>query len=184
MTAAPGHRDDLRLGLLGGCIVALILAGLLLHRPGADNVGSVLLVDLFVAVTGVAALAFLLAVALVLRRGNGRSSLLLVLAVAAAMRVGPLLAPPFLSSDLYRYVWDGRVQRAGINPYRFIPADPALVPLRDRAIYPHVNRRDYAPTIYPPAAQLLFRAIAAVEQTPLAVKLAAVLFEALSRLRR
>ncbi len=180
MTAAPDRRDHRRLAFLGGCIVALILVGLLLHRPGADNVGSVLLVDLFVAVTGVAALAFLLATAVVLRGDDGRGSLLLVLAVAAAMRVGPLLAPPFLSSDLYRYVWDGRVQGAGINPYRFIPADPVLVPLRDRTIYPHVNRRDYAPTIYPPAAQLLFRAIATVSQTPLGVKLAAVLFEALA----
>ena len=33
---------------------------------------------------------------------------------------------PFLSSDIYRYVWDGRVQAAGINPYAYVPADAAL----------------------------------------------------------
>jgi alpha-1,6-mannosyltransferase len=178
MTGA--RQADRLLTLAGGGIIVLVLAGLLLHRPGAENVGSIALVDLFVVVTGAAALLFLFASALVLRHGGGRSTLALVLVVAALMRIGPLLAPPFLSSDLYRYVWDGRVQQAGINPYRFIPADPALAPLRDRSIYPHINRRDYAPTIYPPAAQFLFRSVAGISQTPLAIKLAAVLFEALA----
>ena len=161
-----------------------MLCGLALHRPGAPNVGSIPLVNGFVALLAAAGLVFLLACAIVLRQPYGptneRRTLFIVLAVAALMRVGPLLAPPFLSSDLYRYVWDGRVQRAGINPYRYIPADPALAALRDRAIYPHVNRRDYAPTIYPPVAQLLFRAVASVSQTPLAMKSAAVLMECLA----
>ncbi len=178
------RRDDLALSLLGVLIVVLILSGLALHRPGAVSVGSIPLVNGFVALLAAAGLVFLLAARLVLRRpldpGRDRRTLVLVLAVAALMRAGPLLAPPFLSSDLYRYVWDGRVQRAGINPYRFIPADPALARLRDRAIYPHVNRREYAPTIYPPAAQLLFRAVASVSQTPLAMKSAAVLMECLA----
>ena len=56
------------------------------------------------------------AVATVLR-GVPPRAVWLVIAVAAALRIGPLLAPPFLSSDVYRYVWDGRVQAAGINPY-------------------------------------------------------------------
>ncbi|WP_428375233.1 glycosyltransferase 87 family protein [Lichenicoccus sp.] len=178
------RRDDLALSLLGILIVALILCGLALHRPGAPSVGSIPLVNGFVALLAAAGLVFLLACSLVLRRppgrGTGRRTLLIVLVVAALMRAGPLLAPPFLSSDLYRYVWDGRVQRAGINPYRFIPADAALSALRDEAIYPHVNRRDYAPTIYPPVAQLLFRAVASVSQTALAMKSAAVLMECLA----
>jgi hypothetical protein len=33
--------------------------------------------------------------------------------------------------DLYRYVWDGRVQAAGLNPYSYAPADPELAALRD-----------------------------------------------------
>ena len=75
------------------------------------------------------------------------------------MRLMVMLSPPFLSSDLYRYVWDGRVQAAGINPYLYIPADPALAGLRDTAIFPHINRADYAPTIYPPVAQAIFLAV-------------------------
>ena len=180
----PDRRDDLVLAGLGILIVTLVLCGLALHRPGAESVGSIPLVDGFVALLAAAGVVFLLACAIVLRRpcgpGHERSRLLVVLAIAGLMRAGPLLAPPFLSSDLYRYIWDGRVQRAGINPYRFIPADPALATLRDRAIYPHVNRRDYAPTIYPPAAQLLFRAVASISETPLAMKSAAVLMECLA----
>jgi len=48
----------------------------------------------------------------------------LLLATATA------LAPPYLSTDVYRYVWDGRVLGAGINPYRYIPTDPGLAQAR------------------------------------------------------
>ena len=67
--------------------------------------------------------------------------------------------PPFLSTDIFRYVWDGQVQAAGINPYRYVPAAPELAPLRDAMVYPNINRADYAPTIYPPAAQMFFLAV-------------------------
>ena len=69
---------------------------------------------------------------------------------------GRLSAPPYLSTDIYRYVWDGRVIAAGINPYRYIPADPHLEGLRDPEIFPQINRANYAPTIYPPAARRSF----------------------------
>ena len=72
------------------------------------------------------------------------------------MRVRGLLAPPYLSNDLYRYVWDGRVAAAGINPYRYVPADDHLAALRDAAIFPFINRATYAPTIYPPIAESIF----------------------------
>jgi alpha-1,6-mannosyltransferase len=67
-----------------------------------------------------------------------------VLGLAIALRALLLTAPPILSTDIYRYVWDGRVQAAGIDPYRYIPADPALASLRDPVVYPQINRADYA----------------------------------------
>lgn len=82
--------------------------------------------------------------------------LVFILALAIALRIYALSFHPFLSTDVYRYVWDGSVQAAGINPYRFVPADPALVQLRDAAIYPNINRADYAVTIYPPVAEFFF----------------------------
>ena len=106
---------------------------------------------------------YLGAVVLTWRGGLSQRALIAVLAVAALMRLGVLLAPPYLSNDINRYVWDGRVEAAGINPYRYIPADPHLVTLRDETVFPSVNRSDYAPTIYPPLACLLYTSDAADE---------------------
>ena len=161
-------------------MLGLILFGLSLHVPHADSVGSVSLTNRFVGVMAVAGVVYLVACALVLRAGMPRGAIWLVLAAALAMRLPVLIAPPFLSSDIYRYVWDGRVQQAGINPYRYIPAAPALAGLRDAAIYPHINRRTYAPTIYPPMAQVIYRAVASVAQSVRAVKIAMVGFECLT----
>jgi len=88
-----------------------------------------------------------------------------------------LFSPLLLSSDLYRYVWDGRVQRAGINPYRYPPAADALLPLRDTTIYPHINRPELI-TIYPPGAQMLFTLITTVVSDSVrGMKAAIVLFD-------
>jgi len=177
----PGLIQMTALAASGAAILGLTLTGLSLHLPHADSVGSIQRTNLVVAIAACAGLFYLVACAHVLRlRTPPRGALWLVLGVALALRLPVLLAPPFLSSDLYRYVWDGRVQAASINPYRYIPADPALAGLRDQAIYPHINRRDYAPTIYPPMAQVIFRAVAAISQSALAIKIAMVGFECLA----
>jgi alpha-1,6-mannosyltransferase len=102
-----------------------------------------------------------------------------VLGVAVALRMLLLTVPPTLSSDIYRYVWDGRVQANGINPYRYIPADPALASLRDAVIYPQINRADYARTIYPPFAQMAFAAVGRIWDSVMGMRLAMLGFEAL-----
>jgi hypothetical protein len=104
----------------------------------------------------------------------------LILLFAALLRLPPLLSPPVLSDDVHRYVWDGRVQAAGINPYRHVPAAPELEPLRDDGIYPRINRRDYAPTIYPPAAQLHFLAATRISESVAWMKASMVAWEALA----
>lgn len=177
------QRSDWRLAAwtcAGLLLAALTLLGLGLHVPHADSVGSVGRTNRFVALAAGAGAVYLLACALVLRGEPPRGAVWMVLGIALALRLPVLLAPPFLSSDVYRYVWDGRVQLAGINPYRHIPADPALLGLRDAAIYPHINRRDYAPTIYPPMAQAIYRAIASICQSVRAFKMAMVGFECLA----
>jgi hypothetical protein len=114
----------------------------------------------------------------VVRRDGARQSLFLILAVAALLRLAVLPALPYLSTDIYRYVWDGRVAAAGINPYFYVPNDPHLAWLRDAAIYSHINRGNYAPTIYPPAAQLMFRLAAGLGSTVFSVKCVMVAAEA------
>ncbi len=102
------------------------------------------------------ALLYLVAVWVVLNRPANRCTLAVILTTAVGCRLICLFSPPFLSTDIFRYVWDGWVQAAHINPYRYIPADAHLAFLRDLNIYPHINRREYAHTIYPPGSQILF----------------------------
>jgi hypothetical protein len=79
----------------------------------------------------------------------------LLLGVALIARLGLVWHDPVLSDDLYRYVWEGRVFAAGFNPFVDAPASSALSSLRDAEIWPFINHPEI-PTIYPPAAQLLF----------------------------
>jgi alpha-1,6-mannosyltransferase len=114
------------------------------------------------------------------RPGAERTALAAILVAAALFRGIALFSPQLLSSDAYRYVWDGRVQAAHFNPYRYIPADPALMSLRDTSIYPNINRADYAHTIYPPTAQLAFLAIERMSDGILAMKLGMLIFDGLT----
>ncbi len=167
-----------KLVLFGAILITLTLAGLSLHRPaGAITMPSPRATDIFVGLMAAAGCVYLLAVRVVLRTSPPRLAAWLVLAVALALRLSVLFAPPFLSSDVFRYVWDGKVQTAGINPYRYVPADPVLAPLRDTAVYPLVNRAEYARTIYPPAAQAVFALVARIDPSVLAMKATMVAFE-------
>ena len=174
------------LGALGLLITAMVVGGLLTRMAGdagSMDRGRTLA---YVGFSAGAGLFYAAAVLLTQRRSlPWRPALIVVLVAAAAMRVLTAAAPPLLSTDLYRYVWDGRVQAAGINPYAYLPADPALAALRDtgagpEAIYPNINRADTAPTIYPPAAQALFAAIGLTWPTIWGVKAAMLAFDALA----
>ncbi len=117
---------------------------------------------------------------LAIKARAARSTLIIVIVFAALFRLSLLFSPPYLSDDIYRYVWDGRVQAAGINPYRYIPADSALAQLQDKEIYPRINRKDYARTIYPPAAEAVFFLTTRISETVTWMKATMVLFEALA----
>ena len=107
-----------------------------------------------------------------------RSTLVVILIGGALFRfVLVPLDPPRLSTDIYRYIWDGRVQGAGINPYLYLPVDPRLKSLRDDSIYPNINRKTYAHTIYPPVAQIFFLVVTRVTQTVPGFKAVVVLID-------
>jgi hypothetical protein len=111
---------------------------------------------------------------------TARIDLAIIVGFAVLFRLLALASPLILSSDLYRYVWDGRVQRAGINPYRYPPEADALAALRDDAIYPRVHRPALT-TIYPPVAQMLFTLITTVVPDSVrGMKAAMVLFDLLT----
>jgi len=94
------------------------------------------------------------------------NTLLIILIGGAVFRLIPVpLDPPRLSTDIYRYIWDGRLQGAGINPYLYVPVDLRVAVLRDDTIYPNINRKEYAHTIYPPVAQIFFFVVTRVTQS-------------------
>jgi hypothetical protein len=106
------------------------------------------------------ALAFLLyLVGVWLCWAGGRRVAWAVIASGIAFRLVMVPTDVVLSSDLFRYLWDGRVQLAGINPLRYAPRDDALAFLRDPEIHPQINQPELR-TIYPPGAQLLFAGLA------------------------
>ena len=119
-----------------------------------------------------ALLCYALATLVVLRRPHSRATWT-ILGAALVFRLTLWWSPPTLSDDIFRYVWDGRVQLAGINPYLHPPAAPELAHLRDE-LHGLVNHPD-VPTIYPPLAQLFFRLVCALSATPAALKFALLL---------
>ena len=161
----------MRLTILGLGMLGIVLMGALLHQQAGDVAFNVLSV--------VQGLLVLRAVQLAARVESKRA-LLIILIVGLALRLPLLFVPPEFSTDAYRYVWDGRVQSAGINPYRYVPAAPELAWLRDAAIYPFINRADYAVTIYPPAAEMLFLLVNRIDDGLVALKLAFFVFEAVT----
>ncbi|MEW5956841.1 MAG: glycosyltransferase family 87 protein [Chloroflexota bacterium] len=84
-----------------------------------------------------------------------KTELMAAFALAAVMQGCLIFTPPTLSNDMYRYVWDGRVQAAGISPYRYPPRAWPLVHLRDETIWPQINRKASV-TVYPPAAEMTY----------------------------
>jgi alpha-1,6-mannosyltransferase len=171
--AAPGPAvlTNLALLLFGAIYIDLTWAGTqefhrYIHGFGVDMFGQMLL--------------FLGAIALIERSPTDRWTLPILLLAAFGARVTAIVHPPFLSTDIYRYVWDGKVQAAGINPFRYIPADPHLAFLRDAQIYPHINRRTYAHTIYPPGAQIFFLLVARLHASVIFMKSALLVCEAVT----
>jgi hypothetical protein len=121
--------------------------------------------------------------AYLVRRSPARVAVALILAGGLALPLAAAFEPPRSSDDLYRYLWDGRVQAAGIDPYRYVPAAPELAGLRDDVLWPQQSawcvapgtvdpvtdapltagctliNRPTVPTIYPPVAEAFFLAV-------------------------
>lgn len=83
---------------------------------------------------------------------------------AVLFRLILLWLPPALSDDVYRYLWDGRVQMAGLNPYEHLPEDLVGAGiLQADVVYERLNSKDLY-TVYPPVSQVVFAGAAGIEQ--------------------
>jgi alpha-1,6-mannosyltransferase len=178
---ALGFLDLLRRGHPLATNAALLLFGLItieLCRTGVNEFHH--FVHGYSETVFAQLMLYLGAISIIERCPTDKWTLRIIFVIALGARLVCVVAPPFLSTDIYRYIWDGKVQAAGINPFRYIPADSHLAFLRDSAIYPHINRAGTARTIYPPAGQAIFLLITRLHAGVTFMKLAWVCFEALT----
>ena len=106
----PRLRAYLGLGLLAAGLCGLALSGdLLLHAGRLWAFYGLSLAGFGLLATAATSLPL---------RG--------ALVAGILLRVVFLPVTPSLSDDVYRYLWDGQVQRAGVSPYLYAPADPRL----------------------------------------------------------
>ena len=159
------------LAVIGAAFAGLTLAAPFAFQAGGDNA--------FIALAVPAGL-LALAAARVAERTPANRALWLIFGIGVLLRVYVLLFEPLLSTDIFRYIWDGKVQATGINPYRYFPAHDALAHLRDATIFPRINRADYAVTIYPPVAELFFLLITRIGESVTVMRLALLGCEAAS----
>jgi alpha-1,6-mannosyltransferase len=108
-------------------------------------------------------------------RSVSRRIVIIGLALAAVWHVAFLRVPAGADDDIHRYVWDGRLQRFGYNPYLVVPDDPAVKDLHTPETR-NMNHPDL-PSPYPPGAELFFRAATAIQESTFALKVAFVVCE-------
>jgi hypothetical protein len=143
----------------------------------------------FLASLAVAGIAYLLAIREFFSAPRfSRRIVLIGLVLAVLWHLPFLWLPSGPDDDIHRYVWDGRVQRLGYNPYTIVPNDSAISWLHT-AETRNLNNPGVA-SPYPPGAQLFFRIVTAIHESTFALKLAflvcefAIIFVLLDVLRR
>jgi hypothetical protein len=95
--------------------------------------------------------------------------------LAAAWNIAFLRVPAGDDDDIHRYVWDGRLQRLGYNPYIVVPSDPAAQGLHTPETR-NLNNPDL-PSPYPAGAQFFFRVVTSIHESTFAMKVAFVVCE-------
>jgi len=149
------------------------------------GLGSILLVSLIVCARNfsgegeafpvlpllIAGLAYLLAIREFFCTLNFPKHVIVIgLVFAALWHVAFLAIPTGSDDDVRRYVWDGRLQRLGYNPYIVVPGDPAFAALHTAETRALNNPE--LPSPYPPGAQLFFRAVTAIHESTFAMRIA------------
>ncbi|PYU01133.1 MAG: hypothetical protein DMG38_04900 [Acidobacteria bacterium] len=162
MKLTPSHR---LYGLGAILLVSLTICSRNFSRTGEPS---------FIIPLAVAGVAYLLAIRdLRFTPTFPKRVIVFGLALSALWHLQFLRMPPGLDDDVHRYLWDGRVQRLGYNPYILVPSDPALASLHTSETRTLNNPE--VPSPYPPAAQLFFRAVTAIHESISALKVAFVI---------
>ena len=155
----------------GGALLAGALATLALSDAFAYEIDVADTPVTWLVAVGMASGAVYLALPRLIRRSHPSAPLIAgMIGLGFALRLAMLPSTPILEDDVYRYLWDGAVVSAGIDPYAHAPSEvladtlgedigdgAALARLAgesgvilERVNHPHLR------TIYPPAAQAVF----------------------------
>ena len=114
----------------------------------------------FIALCLLAGTLYAVAVYIVQKFPLGLVALVVTLLGAVIFRLCVLPVEPQLSDDIYRYQWEGRVQRAHFNPYTVCPEMPGLRSFQD-ARHPLETARN-VPTLYPPLTEAVLAIVKTV----------------------
>ena len=146
------HRSKADLLLI---LVGLNLLGIFTYLGDRQNLLHP--IAIYLCLYGVAFCVYAYAgrVAQLRSHGNDRTVIWIIVVMAIAFRLVALHGPPSLSTDIYRYVWDGRLTCHWVNPYRWTPLDSRLAQYRDVAIWQPMEYKAYQ-TVYMPISQLFF----------------------------
>ncbi len=162
MKSTPSHR---LYGLGAILLVALTICARNFGRLGEPS---------FFIPLAVAGVAYLLAIRELFSSPQfPRQVIVFGLVLSALWHIQFLRMPPGLDDDIHRYVWDGRMQRLGYNPYIVVPSDPALAALHTDETRTLNNPE--VPSPYPAGAQLFFRAVTSIHESTFALKVAFVI---------
>ena len=155
----------------GGALLAGALATLAFGDAFAYEIDVADTPVAWLVAVGMASGAVYLALPRLIRMSHPSAPLIAgMIGLGFALRLAMLPSTPILEDDVYRYLWDGAVVSAGIDPYAHAPSEVLANTLGDdigdgaalarlagesgvvleRVNHPHLR------TIYPPAAQAVF----------------------------
>lgn len=132
-----------------GIIIISILSYLLLYSGITHNI------VLYVIIIICNSFLYLLLSWIILNTEVKSKYVLLLTLTGIIIRLILIPVSPIASDDINRYIWDGKVQANGINPYRYAPSASELEHLSTPTLPSKVNFPDMK-TIYPPIAQYVF----------------------------
>ncbi|MFT5998188.1 MAG: alpha-1,6-mannosyltransferase [Neolewinella sp.] len=128
----------------------LLVAGVLYLGFGVDRMDFTSLFSSFLVAFG----GYLLLV-----RKPDKGNLKMLIGLGIILRVALVFAFPLLSDDVFRFIWDGHLVAAGVNPFAELPAFylevENAVPGLTQELFDRLNSPGYY-TIYPPVAQGVF----------------------------
>ncbi len=109
--------------------------------------------------------------------GNSSREILWVIIIFSLIFRFTLL-PMTPSDDMYRYLWEGKLQLNGINPYSHPPESSSLEHFRDK-FFSGINHKHLS-TIYPPLMLMVFAVADYVSHSFISMKSLFLLFDVLS----